>query len=69
MALADPGVFTERRHDVGPNGDEPEPLTDWQARAVSTYLREWATDVEDKLTTKASSVFRGLADLIDERQA
>ena len=34
LALADPGKYVPRRFDIGPEQDELEPLTWWQARAV-----------------------------------
>jgi hypothetical protein len=72
LALADPGAFTPRRRDVGPERDEPEPLTDWQARAVSIYLREQSQSVDRTTRSwlgRGAQTLRKLADKIDERQA
>lgn len=72
LALNDPGVFVERRHDVGPEQDETEPLTDWQARAVSTYLREQAAEVTRETRSwldRGATVLRNLADKIERRDA
>lgn len=38
--LFDPGAFVARRHDVGPEQDEAEPVTWWQARAVLAALAQ-----------------------------
>lgn len=38
--LYDPGAFVPRRHDIGPEQDEAEPLTWWQARAVIASLAQ-----------------------------
>jgi hypothetical protein len=72
FALNDPGKFVKRRHDVGPEHDETEPLTDWQARAVTEYLREQAVQARVESRSwlqRGSSVLRKLADRIEERQA
>lgn len=72
LALADPAVFTERRHDVGPEHDESESIVDWQARAVSIYLREQAADVSRETRSwlgRGAVTLRKLADKIDGREA
>jgi hypothetical protein len=72
LALADPGAFVERRHDLGPEGDETEPLYEWQARAVTAYLREQADAAGPGIaywTRRTADAIRKLADKIDERNA